>query len=91
MDRADFTNWDNSQRIGEGACPHCGASIDAVAGPKKLEPRDLALCIQCVELIIYDDQLKPRALTKRERDNLVISPRLRTLIRLMKQKKAANN
>ena len=58
-----------SYRIPESACPSCGARLDAASGldhDNAPKPGNVWICIQCAEIVIYDEQLGLRKPTLAE-------------------------
>jgi len=47
-------------------CCECGASFDRASGPDKPRPGDLTLCIRCVSLNVFADDLTTRKPTDEE-------------------------
>lgn len=55
-------------------CPRCGYNIDAATsldgGDFHPAAGDLSVCIECGTWLVFDDELRPRELTKDERREL---------------------
>jgi hypothetical protein len=50
-------------RVPCGHCPRCGYKLDAASSPR---PADPTLCLRCGLLLVFDDELRPRAPSARE-------------------------
>jgi hypothetical protein len=76
-------------RIAGNFCPHCRRSADGATDveigqqpPLNPKPGDYAICLYCGTLNRYDNELKLRLLTKRDRRQLMRDPRLRETLRI---------
>ena len=63
-------------------CPFCGHTLDAAtAGPMTPEatpgPGDVTLCVGCVNVLIFDDDLKARKPTPAELAEVMDYPEIR--------------
>ena len=70
-------------------CPHCGRPADGgtvcgIGQQPALNPKpgDYAMCLYCGTLNRYDNELKLRLLTKRDRRQLMRDPRLRETLQI---------
>jgi hypothetical protein len=60
-------------------CPECGHNMDAassIGGDFNPRPGDLTCCIQCGELLAFNEDLHLRLPTKKERANLAADPKI---------------
>jgi hypothetical protein len=59
------TDWKET-RLEPSPCPYCGKMNDAASAPGEQAPRpgDLGVCLTCASPLIYDDNLRTRALTE---------------------------
>jgi hypothetical protein len=50
----------STERVGLGACPHCGAKLDAITGAgfddeaPKIQPGDHTMCCYCLHVLQWD-------------------------------------
>ena len=71
------------------ACPHCHHDLDRAApigsydGPA---PGNYMLCVQCGEMSVFDDQLRPRLPTTFEQFQWDADPRLVEAQRYMRER-----
>ena len=77
-------------RIVGNACPRCRRSAEGgkafdIGGPapKNPKPGDFAICLYCGALNRYDNGLRLRLLTKRDRRQLMRDPRLKETMRIV--------
>ena len=86
----DEAFWSHvKDRIVGNACPHCGRAADGGTAfdigqqpPQNPKPGDYAICLYCGTLNRYDNELKLRLITKRDRRQLMRDPRLRETLRI---------
>lgn len=58
----------NTTILAEDTCPACGCKLDAAFGidVQYPEPNDLTVCINCSFILVFDDRLKVRKVTKED-------------------------
>lgn len=83
-------------RLMGNRCPHCGKAADGgtavdIGQPAshKPKPGDFAVCMYCLALNTYDDQLNLRATSDQERDEIQRDPRLHGVLQIVKETAAA--
>ena len=55
-------------------CPHCGYESDATTGvscKQRPDPGCVNVCIECLEVSLFDEQLKLRRMTEEEERNVM--------------------
>ena len=58
----------NSTDIPESRCPFCGYRSETASAPgdKSPEPGHIAVCISCASVLVFNDDLRLRAMTQAE-------------------------
>lgn len=83
-----------TRRMPQSNCPACGKAFTATTnavGDASPRAGDWTMCIDCGEMLAFDETLKPRALTEDEQREAAADPRIRKLQhahRVMKHLKA---
>lgn len=74
----------------ESTCPACGhthnmaTNMEGEGGP---EPGDVTVCILCLHVLMFDDQLKYRYPTKEEEEKLKENAGLQRMLLLLREAK----
>lgn len=61
--------WKDTE-LPESTCPFCDNRLDHATSPTGLSPSpgDISVCINCASPLIFDQELKPRIIAKKELD-----------------------
>lgn len=73
-------------KLDRDRCPHCGMILDAATGTKhdtRPEAGDYTVCVECVRVAIYGENLRLRQLTEAEKREAESMPELQNVVRLL--------
>ena len=68
-------------------CPYCGVTADRAASIKEEPPKadDITVCVACLGVCIFDEQLHLREPTEHERALIEGSDRFQKLMEIMRE------
>ena len=66
MDQTAEFSLDHEAEVPSSACLSCGYVADRCSGPCAPKPGDIAICIECRRVNVFDDNLKLRGPTDAE-------------------------
>jgi hypothetical protein len=83
----------STERVGLGACPHCGAKLDAITGvgedeAPKIEPGNHTMCCYCYHILMWDGSRHHRVAPAKEEEVFGQLKLLRDYRAVLREKRA---